>query len=123
MLYSASPSSGGGRCPYRDRVPHHIFVCKENTFASATIEVYPEQKVISTGLYALVRHPMYMGGLIMFLGTPLSLGSLWGLFGVLLFMPAGIWRIIEEESLLVKNLPGYSEYQNKVKHRLLPFVW
>jgi protein-S-isoprenylcysteine O-methyltransferase Ste14 len=100
-----------------------FFVYKENTFASATIELYPEQKVISTGLYALVRHPMYVGGLIMLLGIPLSLGSWWGLFGVLLFMPAGIWRIFDEETFLMKNLPGYSEYQNKVKYRLLPFVW
>jgi protein-S-isoprenylcysteine O-methyltransferase Ste14 len=100
-----------------------FFVYRENTFASATIEVYPEQKVISTGLYALVRHPMYLGGLILFLGIPFSLGSWWGLFGVLIFLPAGIWRIFEEEMFLIKNLPGYSEYQNKVKHRLLPFVW
>jgi protein-S-isoprenylcysteine O-methyltransferase Ste14 len=100
-----------------------FFVYRENTFASATIEVYPEQKVISTGLYALVRHPMYLGGLILFLGIPFSLGSWWGLFGVLIFLPAGIWRIFEEEIFLIKNLPGYSEYQNKVKHRLLPFVW
>jgi protein-S-isoprenylcysteine O-methyltransferase Ste14 len=100
-----------------------FFVYRENTFASATIEVYPEQKVISTGLYALVRHPMYVGGLILFLGIPFSLGSWWGLFGVLIFLPAGIWRIFEEEIFLIKNLPGYSEYQNKVKHRLLPFVW
>jgi protein-S-isoprenylcysteine O-methyltransferase Ste14 len=100
-----------------------FFVYRENTFASATIEVYPEQNVISTGLYALVRHPMYVGGLILFLGIPFSLGSWWGLFGVLIFLPAGIWRIFEEEIFLIKNLPGYSEYQNKVKHRLLPFVW
>lgn len=100
-----------------------FFVYRENTFASATIEVYPEQKVISTGLYALVRHPMYVGGLIIFLGIPWSLGSWWGLFGVLIFLPAGIWRILEEEIFLIRNLPGYSEYQNKVKHRLLPFVW
>jgi protein-S-isoprenylcysteine O-methyltransferase Ste14 len=100
-----------------------FFVYRENTFASATIEVYPGQKVISTGLYALVRHPMYLGGLILFLGIPFSLGSWWGLLGVLIFLPAGIWRIFEEEIFLVKNLPGYSEYQNKVKHRLLPFVW
>jgi len=98
-------------------------VCKENPFASATINVYPEQRVISTGLYAIVRHPMYLGGLALLVGMPLSLGSWWGLLGVILFMPAGIWRILDEERLLAKNLPGYLEYQEMVKYRLLPFVW
>jgi protein-S-isoprenylcysteine O-methyltransferase Ste14 len=88
-----------------------FFVYKENTFASATIEFYPEQKVISTGLYALVRHPMYMGALFSFVGIPLSLGSWWGLFGVI------------EEKFLAKNLPGYNEYRSKVKYRLVRFIW
>ncbi len=100
-----------------------FFVYKENSFASATIELAPEQKVISTGLYALVRHPMYMGGLFLFVGMPLSLGSWWGLFVFLLFMPALLWRLFDEEKFLAKNLPGYSEYQNKVRYRLLPFIW
>lgn len=100
-----------------------FFVYRENSFASATIEIFPEQKVISTGLYALVRHPMYMGGLIIFLGIPLALGSCWGLFGVLFLVPAGMWRIFEEEKFLKRNLPGYSDYQFKVKHRLLPLLW
>jgi protein-S-isoprenylcysteine O-methyltransferase Ste14 len=100
-----------------------FLVYKENTFASATIELAPEQKVISTGLYALVRHPMYVGGFFWFIGMPLSLGSWWGLFVFLLIMPALIWRIFDEEKFLAKNLPGYSEYQNKVRYRLVPFVW
>lgn len=100
-----------------------FLVYKENTFASATIEVYPGQKVVSTGLYALVRHPMYMGGLLLFIGISPSLGSWWGLFVYLLIMPALIWRIFDEEKLLTKNLPGYGEYKNKVKYRLIPFVW
>ena len=98
-------------------------VYKENTFASATIEVYADQKVISTGLYAVVRHPMYFGGLLIFVGIPLSLGSWWGLFGIALFMPMGVWRIVDEENFLSKNLPGYSEYKSKVRHRLIPFIW
>jgi protein-S-isoprenylcysteine O-methyltransferase Ste14 len=65
-----------------------FFVYKENTFASATIEVYSDQKVVSSGLYALVRHPMYMGGFVFFVGTALSLGSWWGLFAFLIMMPA-----------------------------------
>jgi protein-S-isoprenylcysteine O-methyltransferase Ste14 len=100
-----------------------FFVFKENTFASTTIELAPEQKVISTGLYALVRHPMYMGGLFLFVGMSLSLGSWWGLFVFLIFMPALIWRLLDEERFLAKNLLGYSEYRNKVKYRLVPFVW
>jgi protein-S-isoprenylcysteine O-methyltransferase Ste14 len=100
-----------------------FLVYKENTFASATIELAPEQKVISTGLYALVRHPMYMGGLFWFVGMSLSLGSWWGLFVFLLIMPALIWRILDEENFLSKNLPGYAEYRNKVRYRLIPFMW
>jgi protein-S-isoprenylcysteine O-methyltransferase Ste14 len=100
-----------------------FLVYKENTFASATIEVAPEQKVISTGLYKLVRHPMYMGALFLLAGMPLSLGSLWGLLSIALIMPALIWRLLSEEKFLVKNLPGYSEYQNIVRHRLVPFIW
>jgi protein-S-isoprenylcysteine O-methyltransferase Ste14 len=100
-----------------------FFVYKENTFASAIIEVYPEQKVISTGLYALVRHPMYMGALFLLIGIPLSLGSWWGLFVIVLMMPALIWRLLDEEKFLEKNLPGYMEYKNKVRYRLIPFIW
>ena len=101
-----------------------IFVVyKENTFTSATIEVYPEQKVVSSGLYALVRHPMYMGGLVMFVGMILSLGSWRGLLAFLLMMPAFIWRIFEEEGFLLKNLPGYAKYKNTVRYRLVPFIW
>ena len=98
-------------------------VYKENTFASATIEVNPDQRVVSSGLYALVRHPMYMGGFVLFVGTALSLGSWWGLFAFLFMMPAFIWRIFEEEGFLLKNLPGYAEYKNKVRHRLVPLIW
>src|ERR1700678_2112696 len=100
-----------------------FLVYRENTFASATIEVAPEQKVISTGPYKLVRHPMYMGAFFLLVGIPLSLGSLWGLSAISLMMPALIWRLLNEERFLVKNLSGYSEYQNTVRHRLVPFIW
>jgi protein-S-isoprenylcysteine O-methyltransferase Ste14 len=100
-----------------------FLVYKENTFASATIELAPEQKVISTGPYKLVRHPMYMGAFFLLVGIPLSLGSLWGLSAISLMMPALIWRLLNEERFLVKNLSGYSEYQNTVRHRLVPFIW
>lgn len=100
-----------------------FFVFKENTFASATIEVAPDQKVISTGPYALVRHPMYAGGLVMLLGIPIALGSWWGLPVMGAMLPALIWRLFDEEKFLARNLPGYAEYQKKVRHRLVPLVW
>lgn len=100
-----------------------FFVYKENTFASAIIECSPDQKVISTGLYARVRHPMYMGGIFLLVGMALALGSWSGLVVFLLFMPALIWRIFDEERFLAKNLPGYSQYQQKVKYRLVPYIW
>ena len=100
-----------------------FLVYKENAFASATIEVYPEQKVITTGLYGLVRHPMYMGGLFLFVGMCLALGSWWDFLVFLLMVPALMWRIFDEEKLLSKELPGYLEYRNNVRRRLIPFVW
>jgi protein-S-isoprenylcysteine O-methyltransferase Ste14 len=100
-----------------------FLVYKENTFASATIEIAPDQKVISTGLYALVRHPMYMGGLLLLVGMSLSLGSWWGLCIFLIFIPALAWRTLDEERFLATNLPGYSEYLDKVRYRLVPGVW
>jgi protein-S-isoprenylcysteine O-methyltransferase Ste14 len=100
-----------------------FLVYKENTFTSATIELAPEQKVISTGLYALVRHPMYMGALLLLVGMSLSLGSWWGLFVLLIIIPALVWRLFDEEKFLARNLPGYLEYRKKVRCRLIPLVW
>ncbi len=100
-----------------------FFVFRENTFSSATIELVPDQKVISTGPYALVRHPMYAGGLIMLLGIPIALGSWWGLLVVVAMAPALIWRLIDEEKFLARNLAGYVEYQEAVRYRLMPPLW
>lgn len=100
-----------------------FFVYKENTFTSATIEIYPGQKVIKTGLYSIVRHPMYMGAVFLLFGIPLSLGSWLGLLGHIIILSALIWRIFDEEILLMKSFPEYVEYQNKVRYRLIPFVW
>ena len=99
-----------------------FFVFKENTFTSATIELAPDQKVISTGPYAFVRHPMYAGGIVMLLGVPIALGSWWGLLVIVAMMPALIWRLIDEEKFLARNLPGYVEYQKKVPYRLIPLI-
>jgi protein-S-isoprenylcysteine O-methyltransferase Ste14 len=100
-----------------------FFVFKENSFTSATIELAPDQRVISTGPYALVRHPMYAGGLVLLLGIPIALGSWWGVLAFVTIMPALIWRLIDEERFLARNLPGYTEYQEKVRYRLIPRVW
>src|SRR6266700_356888 len=91
-----------------------FFVFRENSFTSATIELAPDQRVISTGPYALVRHPMYAGALVMLLGIPIALGSWWGLLIIVAMMPALIWRLIDEERFLARNMPGYVEYQKKV---------
>lgn len=100
-----------------------FFVFRENAFASATIEVAPDQKVISTGPYARVRHPMYAGGLVLLLGMPIALGSWWGVLVLLVMLPALIWRLLDEEKFLTRNLPGYAEYQQKVRYRLVPGLW
>ena len=98
-------------------------VYRENTFTSATIEVAENQKVISTGPYAIVRHPMYASASLYLFGTPLGLGSYWGLIPIAAMMPFLIWRLFDEERLLASSLPGYTEYQKRVRHRLVPFVW
>jgi len=100
-----------------------FLVYRENTFTSATIELAENQSVISTGPYAIVRHPMYASGSLYLFGTPLALGSFWGLVPIAAMMPFLIWRLLDEERFLAKNLPGYAEYQKRVMRRLVPFVW
>jgi protein-S-isoprenylcysteine O-methyltransferase Ste14 len=101
----------------------YFLVLKENTFASATIEITRNQKVITTGPYSIVRHPMYLGALITLFGTPLALGSWWGLIVLILYVFALVTRIRDEEKFLSKNLPGYDEYCKKVRYRLIPLLW
>ena len=98
-------------------------VLKENTYLSRTIKVEEDQKVIDTGLYGKVRHPMYTATLLLFLSMPLVLGSLISFFVFLLYPILIIFRIIYEEKLLEKELKGYTEYKKKVKYRLIPFIW
>jgi len=95
----------------------------ENTFASAIIEIAEDQKVISTGPYAIVRHPMYAGGLLLLLGMPFALGSYWGLLVLVAMMPFLLWRLYDEEKVLSKHLSGYVEYKRKVPSRLIPGVF
>ncbi|HMK56790.1 MAG TPA: isoprenylcysteine carboxylmethyltransferase family protein [Dissulfurispiraceae bacterium] len=100
-----------------------FLVYKENPFTAATIQVEEEQKVITTGPYAIVRHPMYSGGLLMLLATPPALGSWWGLLVFLPLLPMLIWRMLDEEKFLSTNLSGYTEYCNKVRSRLIPRIY
>lgn len=98
-------------------------VFKENSYASRTVEVDEDQKVIDTGPYAVVRHPMYVGVTTLYVLSPLALGSTWGLLASVLIIPLIIARIVSEEKILAKDLAGYTEYQQKVKYRLIPLVW
>jgi protein-S-isoprenylcysteine O-methyltransferase Ste14 len=100
-----------------------FYVQKENTFVGATVRIFEGQKVISTGPYALVRHPKYVGDLVLIIGTSLALGSWWGLLVLALTLPALAWRILDEEALLKKDLLGYVEYTQKVHFRLVPYLW
>jgi protein-S-isoprenylcysteine O-methyltransferase Ste14 len=100
-----------------------MLVVIQNGYAASTITVESGQKLISTGLYALVRHPMYTGNTIMMLGVPLALGSYWGLVFVIPGLLALAVRIGDEEQLLKQELGGYSEYAQKVHYRLVPYVW
>jgi len=100
-----------------------FLVFKENSFTAATIEVASDQKVISTGPYGIVRHPMYAGALVLLFGTQLALGSWWGLLLLIPMTIVLVLRLLDEEQLLAKNLPGYTEYCRRVRHRLVPYVW
>ena len=100
-----------------------FFVFKQNSYASRIIEVNENQKVISTGLYEVVRHPMYLGVLIMFLPTPIALGSYWALIPFAVLPVILILRILNEEKVLSNNLQGYHEYCQNTRFRLIPFIW
>lgn len=100
-----------------------FLVYRQNTFTSAIIEIVAGQEVISTGPYAYVRHPMYAGMTLLFLGTPLALGSYWGLVASGATLPALIWRLLDEERFLAENLPGYAEYCRRVRWRLIPGIF
>lgn len=98
-------------------------VLRENVFLSRTIEVQKEQKVIDTGLYGIVRHPMYLATVIMFLSMPLVLGSPISFIAMLGYIPVIAKRIRNEEEVLAAGLDGYREYQMRVKYKVIPFIW
>jgi len=100
-----------------------FLVLRENRYASRIIEVEQEQKVISSGPYAIVRHPMYLGVSLMYILSPLALGSYWAMIPSLLIIPLLVARIRNEESVLGRELKGYQEYMQKTKYRLIPGIW
>ena len=98
-------------------------VMRENAYLSRTIKVEEGQKVVDTGLYGIVRHPMYMATLLLFIMIPIVLGSWYALIPFAFYPAIIIARLKDEEELLTKELPGYAEYKQKVKYRILPFIW
>lgn len=100
-----------------------FLVIRENSYASRVVEVEAGQKVISSGPYGVVRHPMYVGVMLIYLCVPLALGSYWALIPGSLMLVVIVTRLLNEEEILAKELPGYTEYMEKVKHRLIPGVW
>jgi len=100
-----------------------LWVFKVNSFTSGIVEVAPDQQVITSGPYTIVRHPMYLGSLVMLIGIPLSLGSLWGLLTIVFMAAVIVLRLLDEEQFLATNLAGYRAYTEHVHYRLVPFVW
>jgi len=98
-------------------------VMKSNSYAASTIRVEEGQPVVSAGPYAYARHPMYSGALLLLLAMPLALGSWWSVLRVVPFLPVLVWRILDEEDFLRQSLPGYAEYMQRVRYRLVPWVW
>jgi len=96
---------------------------RENTFAAAKVDIFPGQRVVSSGPYAVVRHPQYAGAFLYLLGIPLALGSWWGVIVFAAMVPFLLWRLFDEENLLARELPGYRDYQQRVRWRLIPGVF
>ncbi len=101
----------------------YYLVFRENSYAASSVKTFAGQKVIASGPYARVRHPKYVGDLFMVISIPLALGSWWALAFVVLTITGLVWRILDEEKLLRKDLPGYIEYTRKVRYRLVPYLW
>jgi protein-S-isoprenylcysteine O-methyltransferase Ste14 len=98
-------------------------VVKQNSYAASTVRVEAGQPVVSTGLYAIVRHPMYSAALLILVFTPLALGSYWTMLLVIPFIGVLAWRLLDEERFLTRNLPGYADYCQRTRYRLMPGLW
>ena len=100
-----------------------VLVFRENRYASRIVEVEQGQNVISSGPYAMIRHPMYLGAILLYVLSPLALGSYWAMIPSILIIPVIVARIWNEESVLVRDLKGYQEYMQKTRYRLIPGLW
>jgi protein-S-isoprenylcysteine O-methyltransferase Ste14 len=100
-----------------------VWVLTANSYLSRTVEVDAGQTVVSNGPYGIVRHPMYAGVIVMYIASPLALGSYWAILPAALVIPLLVARIRNEEEVLLRDLPGYAEYRQKIKYRLLPGIW
>lgn len=100
-----------------------FMVFNQNRFAGRTVEIFKNQKLVSTGLYSVVRHPMYSAQLLVYLSVPIALGSFWALLPFLAMPVILVYRLLDEEKLLMKKLAGYKAYCKKTPYRLIPFVW
>ena len=100
-----------------------FFVMKQNSYAAATVRVETGQPLVSSGLYGVVRHPMYTGALLLTVCMPLALGSTWSLLLLIAVIPILAWRLIDEERVLRRDLPGYADYCRQVRYRLIPLLW
>jgi protein-S-isoprenylcysteine O-methyltransferase Ste14 len=100
-----------------------FWVIRTNSWAASSIRVETGQKVVDTGPYAYLRHPMYAAAIWLFVGIPLALGSWWSVALLIPFLPVLLWRLLDEERILVRDLPGYTEYMRRVKYRLVPHLW
>jgi protein-S-isoprenylcysteine O-methyltransferase Ste14 len=100
-----------------------FLVFRENQYAARTVQVEQGQQVITTGPYTIVRHPMYLGTMVMYLASPVALGSTWALIPALLIIPLLVARIVNEEKVLERDLRGYAEYRQATRYRLVPGIW
>jgi protein-S-isoprenylcysteine O-methyltransferase Ste14 len=100
-----------------------VAVMRENSYAASTVRVETDQPVVSSGLYGILRHPMYAGALLTAVCIPLALGSSWSLLLLILVVPLLVWRLLDEERVLKRDLPGYADYCRRVRYRLVPGIW
>lgn len=95
----------------------------ENRWAGRTVETWVDQKVVDTGPYKIVRHPMYTAAIALMLATPVALGSYWGIVGALVYIPVFVFRVRNEEEVLLRDLRGYEDYRARVRYRIIPYIW